>query len=86
MNQGITFTVYSDEDQGIERIFPFDIIPKFLQKRMDRSKRNYTTIKTLIYFRDIYNEQLIVKKVSFQQHNHNLSALSSEVHGIKVPS
>jgi uncharacterized circularly permuted ATP-grasp superfamily protein len=27
MNQGITFTVYNDDDQGIERIFPFDIIP-----------------------------------------------------------
>jgi hypothetical protein len=24
MNQGITFTVYSDDNQGIERIFPFD--------------------------------------------------------------
>jgi uncharacterized circularly permuted ATP-grasp superfamily protein len=32
MNQGITFTVYSDEEQGIERIFPFDIILEFLQK------------------------------------------------------
>src|SRR4051812_25980501 len=29
MNQGITFTVYS-EDTGIERIFPFDIIPRIL--------------------------------------------------------
>jgi uncharacterized circularly permuted ATP-grasp superfamily protein len=31
MNQGITFTVYSDEEQGIERIFP-DIIPRILTK------------------------------------------------------
>jgi uncharacterized circularly permuted ATP-grasp superfamily protein len=30
MNQGITFTVYNDDDQGIERIFPFDIIPRIL--------------------------------------------------------
>src|SRR5689334_20318573 len=29
MNQGITFTVYSD-DAGIERIFPFDIIPRII--------------------------------------------------------
>jgi hypothetical protein len=28
MNQGITFTVYNDDDQGIERIFPH--YPKFL--------------------------------------------------------
>ncbi len=27
MNQGITFTVYF-ENEGIERIFPFDIIPR----------------------------------------------------------
>ena len=30
MNQGITFTVYSDDNQGIERIFPFDIIPRII--------------------------------------------------------
>lgn len=29
MNQGITFTVYSD-DAGIERIFPFDILPRII--------------------------------------------------------
>ena len=29
MNQGITFTVYSD-NAGIERIFPFDIIPRII--------------------------------------------------------
>jgi uncharacterized circularly permuted ATP-grasp superfamily protein len=33
MNQGITFTVYNDDDQGIERIFPFDIIPRILTKQ-----------------------------------------------------
>lgn len=32
MNQGITFTVYSDDNQGIERIFPFDIIPRIITK------------------------------------------------------
>ena len=29
MNQGITFTVYF-ENEGIERIFPFDIIPRII--------------------------------------------------------
>src|SRR5436309_2439550 len=29
MNQGITFTVYSD-NAGIERIFPFDLIPRII--------------------------------------------------------
>jgi uncharacterized circularly permuted ATP-grasp superfamily protein len=30
MSQGITFTVYS-EDKGIERIFPFDILPRIIR-------------------------------------------------------
>jgi uncharacterized circularly permuted ATP-grasp superfamily protein len=33
MNQGITFTVYSDNDKGIERIFPFDIIPRIITQK-----------------------------------------------------
>jgi uncharacterized circularly permuted ATP-grasp superfamily protein len=32
MNQGITFTVYSN-DEGIERIFPFDIIPRIITSK-----------------------------------------------------
>ncbi len=31
MSQGITFTVY-DSGEGIEKIFPFDIIPRILQQ------------------------------------------------------
>ena len=29
LNQGITFTVYGQED-GIERIFPFDMVPRII--------------------------------------------------------
>ncbi len=32
VNQGITFTVYGEED-GIERIFPFDLVPRILDAR-----------------------------------------------------
>ena len=32
MNQGVTFTVYSDK-AGIERIFPFDIIPRIITNK-----------------------------------------------------
>jgi uncharacterized circularly permuted ATP-grasp superfamily protein len=31
LSQGITFTVYSD-GEGIEKIFPFDIIPRIITK------------------------------------------------------
>ncbi|MGC4192493.1 MAG: circularly permuted type 2 ATP-grasp protein [Thermomicrobiales bacterium] len=30
LHQGVTFTVYSDTDQGTERIFPFDPIPRII--------------------------------------------------------
>ena len=29
MNQGVTFTVYNNK-KGVERIFPFDIIPRII--------------------------------------------------------
>src|SRR5437764_13980757 len=32
MNQGVTFTVYKD-DAGIERIFPFDPMPRIITRR-----------------------------------------------------
>ncbi|HEY1582884.1 MAG TPA: circularly permuted type 2 ATP-grasp protein, partial [Chthoniobacterales bacterium] len=32
LGQGVTFTVYNDE-QGTERIFPFDLIPRIIPAR-----------------------------------------------------
>jgi uncharacterized circularly permuted ATP-grasp superfamily protein len=28
--EGVTFTVYSDSDEGIERVWPFDILPRII--------------------------------------------------------
>lgn len=63
MSQGITFTVYSN-DEGIERIFPFDIIPRIITS----AEWNHieTGIKQRLkalnlFLKDIYNEQQIVK-------------------------
>ncbi|HJT74055.1 MAG TPA: circularly permuted type 2 ATP-grasp protein [Chitinophaga sp.] len=63
MNQGITFTVYSD-DEGIERIFPFDIIPRIITGRewahieLGIQQR----LKALnLFLKDVYNEQQILK-------------------------
>jgi uncharacterized circularly permuted ATP-grasp superfamily protein len=28
--EGVTFTVYSDKEQGIERVWPFDLIPRII--------------------------------------------------------
>jgi uncharacterized circularly permuted ATP-grasp superfamily protein len=89
MNQGITFTVYSDDNQGIERIFPFDIIPRIItQKDWNEVEAGITQrLKALnLFLDDIYNEQLIIKEGIIPA-----SLISScphyiqEVHGIKLP-
>lgn len=63
MSQGITFTVYNS-GEGIERIFPFDIIPRVITA----TEWNFIEaglkqrIKALNHFlKDIYHEQFIIK-------------------------
>src|ERR1700742_3935905 len=63
MSQGITFTVYSS-GEGIEKIFPFDIIPRiitadewaFVEKGI---KQRLTALN--LFLKDIYSNQFIVK-------------------------
>nr|WP_315197979.1 circularly permuted type 2 ATP-grasp protein [uncultured Flavobacterium sp.] len=89
MNQGITFTVYSDNNQGIERIFPFDIIPRII------TKAEWSEVETGIkqrlkalnlFLEDVYNGQQIIKDGIIPA-----SLVAScphyiqEVQGIKVP-
>ncbi|MBO9566321.1 MAG: circularly permuted type 2 ATP-grasp protein [Niastella sp.] len=63
MTQGITFTVYNS-GEGIEKIFPFDIIPRIITA----SEWNYIEkgiqqrLKALnLFLKDVYNEQFIIK-------------------------
>lgn len=63
MSQGITFTVYNS-GEGIEKIFPFDIIPRII--RSDEWKLIEEGIKQRlrvlnIFLKDIYHEQFILK-------------------------
>lgn len=61
--QGITFTVYS-ESEGIERIFPFDLIPRIIPHReWEVLERGLTQrVMALNHFlHDIYHEQRILK-------------------------
>jgi uncharacterized circularly permuted ATP-grasp superfamily protein len=63
MSQGITFTVYSD-GEGIEKIFPFDIIPRIItaQEWSHIESGIKQRIKALnIFLRDIYHDQFIIK-------------------------
>lgn len=63
LNQGITFTVYSD-NTGIERIFPFDIIPRIITAaEWDQVESGIKQrLKALnLFLKDIYHEQQILK-------------------------
>jgi uncharacterized circularly permuted ATP-grasp superfamily protein len=63
MNQGITFTVYSD-NEGIERIFPFDIIPRIITgaEWSMIEKGLQQRLKALnLFLKDIYSTQQIIK-------------------------
>lgn len=63
MSQGITFTVYS-EDEGIERIFPFDILPRIIRGSEwdDVETGIRQRLKALnLFLSDIYGEQQILK-------------------------
>ncbi len=60
---GVTFNVYSD-NQGVEKIFPFDIIPRIIDgdewERLEQGLKQ--RIKALNFFlSDIYNDQKIIK-------------------------
>ncbi len=88
MSQGVTFTVYS-EDEGIERIFPFDIIPRIITgtewAQVEAGIRQ--RLKALNKFlHDIYHEQHILRDniipawlIASCPH------YTREVHGINVP-
>jgi uncharacterized circularly permuted ATP-grasp superfamily protein len=63
MSQGITFTVYSS-GEGIEKIFPFDIIPRII--RYEEWQHIEAGIKQRlkalnIFLKDIYHQQFIIK-------------------------
>ena len=88
MNQGITFTVYSD-DAGIERIFPYDIIPRILtaDEWLHIEEGIKQRLKALNFFlKDIYGEQNILKdKIIPYELISTCPHYLREVHGIQVP-
>lgn len=63
LTQGITFTVYND-GEGIEKIFPFDIVPRIIQSAEWSfiEKGIKQRLKALnIFLKDIYHQQFILK-------------------------
>lgn len=69
-NMGVTFTVYSDES-GIEKIFPFDIIPRIIES--EDWKHIEAGLKQRIYalnlfINDVYHDQKIIKDGVVPEH------------------
>ena len=63
MSQGITFTVYSS-GEGIEKIFPFDIIPRIIRSEEWTLIENgiRQRLRALnIFLKDVYHQQFIIK-------------------------
>src|SRR5277367_7158278 len=64
LRQGITFTVYSDQ-QGTERIFPFDLMPRVIPAaEWTRIEAGLTQrmLALNLFLKDVYSEQRIIKE------------------------
>jgi len=88
MNQGVTFTVYND-NEGIEKIFPFDIIPRIITaKEWDKIDKGIKQrIKALnLFIKDIYHDQFIIKDgIIPAELIYSCPNFLREMKGVKVP-
>jgi uncharacterized circularly permuted ATP-grasp superfamily protein len=62
--EGVTFTVYSDQDEGIERVWPFDILPRIItadEWTMLEAGLKQRIRALNLFLKDLYHGQLILK-------------------------
>src|SRR6202012_415622 len=88
MSQGITFTVYSS-GEGIEKIFPFDIIPRII------TAAEWTYIESGIrqrlralnlFLKDVYHDQFILQdRIVPVDMVYSCPHFLREMHGFRVP-
>jgi uncharacterized circularly permuted ATP-grasp superfamily protein len=62
--EGVTFTVYTDGEQGIERVWPFDLIPRIIPASEWRPieaglKQRVRALN--LFLKDVYHGQRIIK-------------------------
>jgi uncharacterized circularly permuted ATP-grasp superfamily protein len=65
LKSGITFSVYSDQSAGAERIFPFDLIPRIVSGAVwSRARRGLEQrIQALnLFLADVYGDQRILRE------------------------
>ncbi|MEN3324629.1 circularly permuted type 2 ATP-grasp protein [Mariniflexile soesokkakense] len=88
MSQGVTFTVYND-NEGIEKIFPFDIVPRIITaQEWDKIEKGIKQrLKALnLFIKDIYNEQFIIKDgIIPADLIYSCPNFLREMKGVKVP-
>ncbi|MBK1640324.1 hypothetical protein CKO12_00185 [Chromatium okenii] len=63
-NEGVTFTVYSETNEGIERVWPFDILPRLIaaaewQQLEAGIKQRIRALN--LFLKDLYHGQQILK-------------------------
>ena len=88
MSQGVTFTVYND-NEGIEKIFPFDIVPRIItSKEWNKIESGIKQrLKALnLFIKDIYNEQFILKDgIIPSELIYSCPNFLREMKGVRVP-
>ncbi len=87
-NMGITFTVYGD-DEGTEKIFPFDIIPRIVEasdwEYIERGLKQRIQALNL-FIDDIYHEHKILKdKIIPEDMIHLAASFRPQCVGLDVP-
>ncbi len=88
LRQGVTFTVYSDE-QGTERIFPFDLFPRIIPASEWTVLENglIQRMEALnLFLKDIYSEQRILEEgVVPREHVESAAHFRPEFMNVPVP-
>src|SRR6202050_5708393 len=88
LTQGITFTVYG-RDEGTERIFPYDLIPRLVTgEEWDRIERGLTQRITALnlFLHDIYNDQKILAQgVVPREVVYTCQQFRRQMRGLRVP-
>jgi uncharacterized circularly permuted ATP-grasp superfamily protein len=87
-NQGITFTVYSDQ-RGVEKIFPFDLVPRIIPaNEWDHIEKGLTQRITALnlFCQDIYHGQRILReKIIPPELIYGAKMFRREMFGVNVP-
>ena len=88
LTQGITFTVYG-RDEGTERIFPYDLLPRLITAReWEQIERGLTQRITALnhFLRDIYSEARILnERVVPKELVYSCKQFRRQMRGLQVP-